>query len=142
MDNQEIRKAGLKVTLPRVKILELLEKSAQRHVSAEDVYKLLLENDEEIGLATVYRVLTQFEAAGLVTRHNFEGGHAVFELDRGEHHDHIVCMNCGKVEEFMDATIEKRQKEIAEERGFEMDEHSLIIYGRCMDPKCPGRSRD
>ncbi|MDJ0806549.1 MAG: ferric iron uptake transcriptional regulator [Gammaproteobacteria bacterium] len=141
MDNQEIRKAGLKVTLPRVKILELLEKSQQRHVSAEDVYRMLLDKDEEIGLATVYRVLTQFEAAGLVTRHNFEGGHAVFELDRGEHHDHIVCMTCGKVEEFMDATIEKRQREIAEEHGFEMDDHSLIIYGRCQDPKCPGRAK-
>lgn len=141
MDNQEIRKAGLKVTLPRVKILELLESSAQRHVSAEDVYKILLENDEEIGLATVYRVLTQFEAAGLVTRHNFEGGHAVFELDRGEHHDHIVCITCGKVEEFMDAVIEKRQKEIAEAHGFEMDDHSLIIYGRCKNPQCPGRGK-
>ena len=139
MDNQEIRKAGLKVTLPRVKILELLEHSQQRHVSAEDVYKMLLENDEEIGLATVYRVLTQFEAAGLVTRHNFEGGHAVFELDRGEHHDHIVCVTCGKVEEFMDETIEKRQQEIAKNHGFEMDDHSLIIYGRCLDPDCPGK---
>ena len=142
MDNQEIRKAGLKVTLPRVKILELLEHSAQRHVSAEDVYKMLLENDEEIGLATVYRVLTQFEAAGLVTRHNFEGGHAVFELDRGEHHDHIVCVSCGKVEEFIDQTIEKRQQEIAEEHNFEMVDHSLIIYGRCKDPKCRGRQQD
>jgi Fur family ferric uptake transcriptional regulator len=131
MDNQEIRNAGLKVTLPRVKILELLENSSQRHVSAEDVYKLLLEKGEEIGLATVYRVLTQFEAAGLVVRHNFEGGHAVFELDRGKHHDHIVCVVCGKVEEFMDDTIEKRQKQVAEERGFDMVEHSLIIYGRC-----------
>lgn len=131
MDNQEIRNAGLKVTLPRVKILELLENSSQRHVSAEDVYKLLLEKGEVIGLATVYRVLTQFEAAGLVVRHNFEGGHAVFELDRGKHHDHIVCVVCGKVEEFMDDTIEKRQKEVAQERGFEMVEHSLIIYGRC-----------
>jgi Fur family ferric uptake transcriptional regulator len=142
LDNQEIRKAGLKVTLPRVKILELLEHSAQRHVSAEDVYKMLLENDEEIGLATVYRVLTQFEAAGLVTRHNFEGGHAVFELDRGEHHDHIVCVSCGKVEEFIDQTIEKRQQEIAEEHNFEMVDHSLIIYGRCKDPKCRGRQQD
>lgn len=141
MDNQEIRKAGLKVTLPRVKILELLEKSKQRHVSAEDVYKMLLENDEEIGLATVYRVLTQFESAGLVVRHNFEGGHAVFELDRGGHHDHIVCVNCGKVEEFMDDTIEKRQQEIAKERGYAMDDHSLIIYGRCQDPNCPGKKR-
>jgi Fur family transcriptional regulator, ferric uptake regulator len=131
MDNQEIRNAGLKVTLPRVKILELLENSDQRHVSAEDVYKLLLEKGEEIGLATVYRVLTQFEAAGLVVRHNFEGGHAVFELDRGKHHDHIVCVVCGKVEEFMDDIIEKRQQEIARQRGFEMVEHSLIIYGRC-----------
>ncbi|MCU7844714.1 MAG: ferric iron uptake transcriptional regulator [Candidatus Thiodiazotropha sp. (ex Monitilora ramsayi)] len=131
MDNQEIRNAGLKVTLPRVKILELLENSTQRHVSAEDVYKLLLDKGEEIGLATVYRVLTQFEAAGLVARHNFEGGHAVFELDRGEHHDHIVCVVCGKVEEFMDATIEQRQREVAQERGFEMADHSLIIYGRC-----------
>ncbi len=139
MDNQEIRKAGLKVTLPRVKILELLEASVPRHVSAEDVYKMLLEKGEEIGLATVYRVLTQFEAAGLVTRHNFEGGHAVFELDRGEHHDHIVCVLCGKVEEFMDATIEERQKEIAAEHGFEMEDHSLIIYGRCNNPSCPGR---
>ncbi|RDH84329.1 MAG: ferric iron uptake transcriptional regulator [endosymbiont of Escarpia spicata] len=139
MDNQEIRKAGLKVTLPRVKILELLEASVPRHVSAEDVYKMLLEKGEEIGLATVYRVLTQFETAGLVTRHNFEGGHAVFELDRGEHHDHIVCVLCGKVEEFMDATIEERQKEIAAEHGFEMEDHSLIIYGRCNNPSCPGR---
>ncbi len=139
MDNQEIRKAGLKVTLPRVKILELLEASVPRHVSAEDVYKMLLEKGEEIGLATVYRVLTQFETAGLVTRHNFEGGHAVFELDRGEHHDHIVCVLCGKVEEFMDATIEERQKEIAAEHGFEMEDHSLIIYGRCINPSCPGR---
>ncbi|MCU7853041.1 MAG: ferric iron uptake transcriptional regulator [Candidatus Thiodiazotropha sp. (ex Monitilora ramsayi)] len=135
MDNQEIRKAGLKVTLPRVKILELLENSTQRHVSAEDVYKLLIDKGEEIGLATVYRVLTQFEAAGLVTRHNFEGGHAVFELDRGEHHDHIVCVVCGKVEEFMDATIEQRQREVANERGFEMADHSLIIYGRCNEHK-------
>ena len=131
MDNQEIRKAGLKVTLPRVKILELLESSSQRHVSAEDVYKMLLDKGEEIGLATVYRVLTQFEAAGLVTRHNFEGGHAVFELDHGDHHDHIVCVVCGKVAEFMDATIEQRQREIAREHGFEMADHSLIIYGRC-----------
>lgn len=141
LDNHEIRKAGLKVTLPRVKILELLENSKRRHVSAEDVYKMLLENDEEIGLATVYRVLTQFEAAGLVARHNFEGGHAVFELERGEHHDHIVCVSCGKVEEFMDTTIEKRQQEIAEEHGFEMADHSLIIYGRCKDLKCPSRAK-
>ncbi|MET0070428.1 MAG: ferric iron uptake transcriptional regulator [Candidatus Thiodiazotropha sp.] len=136
MDNQDIRKAGLKVTHPRIKILELLENSSQRHVSAEDVYKMLLDNGEEIGLATVYRVLTQFETAGLVTRHNFEGGHAVFELDRGGHHDHMVCVVCGKVEEFIDATIEKRQREIAKSHGFEMVDHSLIIYGHCSNPKC------
>ncbi|MES9993632.1 MAG: ferric iron uptake transcriptional regulator [Candidatus Thiodiazotropha sp.] len=136
MDNQDIRKAGLKVTHPRIKILELLENSDQRHVSAEDVYKMLLDNGEEIGLATVYRVLTQFETAGLVTRHNFEGGHAVFELDRGSHHDHLVCVVCGKVEEFNDTTIEKRQREIAKKKGFEMVDHSLIIYGHCSNPKC------
>jgi Fur family ferric uptake transcriptional regulator len=136
MDNQDIRKAGLKVTLPRVKILELLENSDQRHVSAEDVYKMLLDKGDEIGLATVYRVLTQFEAAGLVTRHNFEGGHAVFELERGTHHDHLVCVVCGKVEEFVDNTIEKRQREIAKEHGFEIVDHSLIIYGHCANPKC------
>ncbi|PVV07641.1 MAG: ferric iron uptake transcriptional regulator [gamma proteobacterium symbiont of Ctena orbiculata] len=136
MDNQDIRKAGLKVTLPRVKILELLENCNQRHVSAEDVYKMLLDKGEEIGLATVYRVLTQFESAGLVTRHNFEGGHAVFELDRGGHHDHMVCVVCGKVEEFIDPTIEKRQREIAKQHGFEMVDHSLIIYGHCGNPKC------
>ncbi len=136
MDNQDIRNAGLKVTLPRVKILDLLESSTQRHVSAEDVYKMLLDKGEEIGLATVYRVLTQFEAAGLVTRHNFEGGHAVFELDRGGHHDHLVCVVCGKVEEFVDGVIEKRQREIAREHGFEIVDHSLIIYGHCSNPKC------
>ncbi|MEW8661769.1 MAG: ferric iron uptake transcriptional regulator [Candidatus Thiodiazotropha sp.] len=119
-----------------MKILELLENSSQRHVSAEDVYKMLLDNGEEIGLATVYRVLTQFETAGLVTRHNFEGGHAVFELDRGGHHDHMVCVVCGKVEEFIDPTIEKRQREIAKSHGFEMVDHSLIIYGHCSNPKC------
>lgn len=139
MDQEEIRNAGLKVTLPRVKILSLLENNDQRHVSAEDVYKLLIENGEEIGLATVYRVLTQFEAAGLVVRHNFEGGHAVFELDRGRHHDHIVCIDCGKVEEFMDSTIEKRQQEIANERGYELADHALTIYGRCKRPDCQGR---
>jgi Fur family ferric uptake transcriptional regulator len=141
MDNHEIRKAGLKVTLPRVKILELLESSDQRHVSAEDVYKMLLEQGEEIGLATVYRVLTQFEAAGLVTRHNFEGGHAVFELNRGDHHDHIVCIVCGKVAEFMDDVIEERQRQIAKEHGFEMVDHSLIIYGRCLEHGPEGENK-
>ncbi|MCU7880728.1 MAG: ferric iron uptake transcriptional regulator [Candidatus Thiodiazotropha sp. (ex Lucinoma aequizonata)] len=136
MDNKDIRKAGLKVTLPRIKILELLENNTQRHVGVEDVYKMLLDKGEEVGLATVYRVLTQFETAGLVTRHNFEGGHAVFELDQGGHHDHMVCLVCGKVEEFIDTTIEKRQREIAKEHGFEMVDHSLIIYGHCENPKC------
>lgn len=131
MNNQEIRQAGLKVTQPRIKILKLLECCDQRHVSAEDVYKMLLDQGEEIGMATVYRVLTQYEAAGLVTRHNFEGSHSVYELDRGEHHDHLVCIVCGKVVEFMDSTIEERQRQIAQEHGFEMADHSLIIYGRC-----------
>ena len=137
MENQDIRKAGLKVTLPRVKILEILENSEARHVSAEDVYKQLLANDEEIGLATVYRVLTQFEGAGLVERHQFDGGHSVFELNRGTHHDHIVCIRCGKVEEFVDESIEKRQREIATEKGFEIADHSLVIYGECKRENCP-----
>jgi Fur family ferric uptake transcriptional regulator len=139
MDQQIIRKAGLKVTLPRMKILEILEENAQRHMTAEDVYKELLARDEEIGLATVYRVLTQFEAAGLAERHHFEGGQAVFELNRGEHHDHIVCLSCGKVEEFVDETIEKCQAKIARKHGFNIADHSLILYGECTDPKCPNR---
>jgi len=137
VENQDIRKAGLKVTLPRVKILEILENSEARHVSAEDVYKQLLANDEEIGLATVYRVLTQFEGAGLVERHQFDGGHSVFELNRGTHHDHIVCIRCGRVEEFVDESIEKRQREIATEKGFEIADHSLVIYGECKKENCP-----
>ncbi len=137
MENQDIRKAGLKVTLPRVKILEILENSEARHVSAEDVYKQLLANDEEIGLATVYRVLTQFEGAGLVERHQFDGGHSVFELNRGTHHDHIVCIRCGKVEEFVDESIEKRQREIATQKGFAIADHSLVIYGECKKENCP-----
>lgn len=139
MENQEIRKAGLKVTLPRVKILEILENSEARHVSAEDVYKQLLANDEEIGLATVYRVLTQFEGAGLVERQQFDGGHSVFELNRGTHHDHIVCIRCGRVEEFVDEGIEKRQREIAKEKGFEIADHSLVIYGECKKENCPNK---
>lgn len=131
MNQTELKKAGLKITLPRVKILEILANSDDRHMSAEDVYKTLLEQSEEIGLATVYRVLTQFEAAGLVERHNFEGGHAVFELDQGHHHDHIVCMKCGKVVEFMDPTIERLQHEIADQNGFKLVDHSLTLYGVC-----------
>ncbi len=138
MNDQEIREAGLKVTVPRVKILQLLENSTERHVSAEDVYRMLLEANEDIGLATVYRVLTQFETAGLVDRHNFEDGYSVFELNSGTHHDHIVCIKCGKVEEFVDKTIEKRQTEIAKERGFEIGDHELVIYGKCTNPECSG----
>lgn len=136
MEDQEIRKAGLKVTVPRVKILELLENSPERHVSAEDVYKMLLAAGEDIGLATVYRVLTQFEAAGLVEKHHFEDGYSVFELNKGKHHDHIICVTCGRVAEFVDETIEKRQRIIAEELGFQISEHELVIYGKCLDKNC------
>ena len=132
---KELKEAGLKITLPRIKILQALENSEIQHVSAEDVYKILISADEEIGLATVYRVLTQFEQAGLVTRHNFEGSHAVFELSSEEHHDHIVCQRCGKVEEFSDDRIEKRQKEIAVELGFDLTDHNLNMYGLCANCK-------
>lgn len=131
VDNYELRKAGLKVTLPRVKILGILEASAGRHLSAEEVFQSLKDSGEDVGLATVYRVLTQFEDAGLVIRHNFEGGSAVFELDQGEHHDHMVCVKCGRVVEFVDEMIESRQKEIAKQHQFKMTDHSLIIYGVC-----------
>lgn len=127
-ENIELRKAGLKVTLPRVKIMQILDASEQRHMSAEDVYKALMEAGDDVGLATVYRVLTQFENAGLVIRHNFDGGHAVFELDDGEHHDHIVCVDSGEVFEFYDEKIEQRQQEIVEEMGYELVEHSLVLY--------------
>jgi Fur family ferric uptake transcriptional regulator len=127
---QELRKAGLKVTLPRLKILEILEGNRQRHLSAEDIYKELLDTGEDIGLATVYRVLTQFEAAGLVKRHNFEGGHSVFEMDEGEHHDHMVCVDTGDVIEFMNDEIERLQREIAREHGYELIDHSLVLYVR------------
>jgi len=125
---KELRQAGLKITLPRLKILEILEDSKLRHMSAEDIYKHLLQEGEDIGLATVYRVLTQFEAAGLVTRHNFEGGHSIFELDDGEHHDHMVVVESGEVIEFMSADIEKIQREIAQKHGFELLDHSLVLY--------------
>jgi Fur family transcriptional regulator, ferric uptake regulator len=137
MESQDLRKAGLKVTLPRLKILEMLEHSPTRHMSAEEIYRQLMETDEDIGLATVYRVLTQFESAGLVTRHHFEGGHAVFELERGHHHDHMVCVKCGHVDEFEDETIEKRQRERAEALGYRLIEHSLIMYGECQRKNCP-----
>lgn len=129
-ENQELRKAGLKVTLPRVKILQILEGAdpEDQHMSAEDVYRALLDAGEDVGLATVYRVLTQFETAGLVTRHNFETGHSVFELAKGEHHDHMVCMDSGEVIEFVDPVIEKRQHQLAEEHGYELVDHSLVLY--------------
>ena len=127
-DNAELKKVGLKVTLPRLKVLGLLEQAENHHMSAEDVYKALLESGDDVGLATVYRVLTQFEAAGLVLRHNFEGGHAVFELAQDEHHDHMVDTETGKVIEFCDPIIEKRQHEIAEEHGFELVDHNLTLY--------------
>ena len=129
MQSSDIKKAGLKVTLPRMKILDLLENSRERHLKAEDIYKMLLGADEDIALATVYRVLTQFEAAGLVTRHHFEGGHAIFEINDGEHHDHLVDIKTGKVVEFYDEIIENRQKEIAEQYGFNITEHTMILYG-------------
>jgi Fur family ferric uptake transcriptional regulator len=132
-ETQELKEAGLKITHPRIKILQLLESSEIRHVSAEDVYKLLVESGEEIGLATVYRVLTQFEDAGLATRLHFEGGHSVFELAQETHHDHMVCVKCGRVEEFSDSEIEARQVEIATRLGFELTDHDLNLYGMCPD---------
>jgi Fur family transcriptional regulator, ferric uptake regulator len=141
MEGKDLRKAGLKVTLPRLKILEILENSQTRHLSAEDIYRQLLESNEDIGLATVYRVLTQFEAASLVTRHHFEDGMAVFELNHGTHHDHIVCLDCGHVEEFMDSGIEDRQGSVAKKLGFEIRDHSLIIYGHCVRPTCVHRPK-
>jgi Fur family ferric uptake transcriptional regulator len=137
VESQDLRNAGLKVTLPRLKILEMLEHSPTRHLAAEEIYRQLMDGGEDIGLATVYRVLTQFEAAGLVTRHHFEGGHAVFELERGHHHDHIVCMQCGKVDEFEDETIENRQREKAQSLGYKLVEHNLIMYGECQRVNCP-----
>lgn len=130
MEGQELRKAGLKVTLPRVKILQQLEEAVERHMSAEDIYKALLESGADVGLATVYRVLTQFEQAGMVVRHNFEGGSAVFELATEEHHDHMVRVDTNEVIEFVDPVIEKRQYEIAEEHGFELVDHKLVLYVR------------
>jgi Fur family ferric uptake transcriptional regulator len=132
---QELRKAGLKITLPRLKILEILEVAEPRHMSAEDIYKELLNADEDIGLATVYRVLTQFAAAGLVTRHNFEGGHSVFELADGTHHDHMVCVDTGEVVEFISDDIERLQTEIARKHGFELLDHSLVLYVRPLAKK-------
>ena len=137
----DLRNAGLKATLPRLKIINVFEQSQQRHLTAEDVYRQLLADGLDVGLATVYRVLTQFEQAGLLMRHHFETGKAVFELNEGKHHDHLVCLQCGRVEEFYDADIEKRQNKIAHERGFEISEHALYLYADCTKPKCPHRGQ-
>jgi Fur family transcriptional regulator, ferric uptake regulator len=136
----DLKSSGLKATLPRLKILEIFQGSVVRHLSAEDVYKLLLAENLDVGLATVYRVLTQFEQAGLLSRNHFESGKAVFELNEGSHHDHLVCLDCGVVEEFFDDEIEKRQHRIAEERGFKLSEHALALYGNCVKDRCPHRS--
>ncbi len=135
----EIKNSGLKATLPRIKILEIFQKTAQRHMTAEDVYKALLVEGADIGLATVYRVLTQFEQAGLLSRNHFESGKAIFELNEGHHHDHLVCLTCGKVEEFYDPAIEERQHAIAADRGFQLQEHSLALYASCIKKDCPNR---
>jgi Fur family transcriptional regulator, ferric uptake regulator len=137
---QDLKTIGLKATVPRLKILELFENSNKRHLAAEDVYRLLMGDGVDIGLATVYRVLTQFEQAGLLQRHHFESGKAVFELNNSSHHDHLVCVQCGRVEEFMDAEIEKRQNKIAKERGFNIREHALYLYADCTKPNCPHRN--
>lgn len=136
MESGDLKKAGLKITLPRMKVLEILETSEKRHMSAEEVYRALITTGSEVGLATVYRVLTQFEAAGLVARHNFEGGQSVFELDSGKHHDHLVCVKCGRVEEFMDETIEQHQHTVAKNAGFKLVEHSLVLYVDCDNADC------
>ena len=137
--SQDLKSAGLKATLPRLKIINLFESSKVRHLTAEDVYRLLLNDGLDIGLATVYRVLTQFEQAGLLVRHHFESGKAVFELNQGTHHDHLVCVQCGRVEEFYDAEIEKRQADVARERGFAISEHALYLYADCTKTRCPHR---
>ncbi len=136
----ELKSSGLKATLPRIKILEVFQQTARRHMTAEDVYKSLLAEGADIGLATVYRVLMQFEQAGLLTRSNFESGKSVFELNQGQHHDHLVCLDCGRVEEFFDPEIEQRQRTIAVTRGFELQEHSLALYARCNKVGCPHRA--
>ncbi|MBI5257118.1 MAG: ferric iron uptake transcriptional regulator [Burkholderiales bacterium] len=135
----ELKSSGLKATLPRIKILEIFQRTAQRHMTAEDVFKVLLAEGADIGLATVYRVLMQFEQAGLLTRNHFESGKSVFELNEGQHHDHLVCMTCGRVEEFFDAEIEQRQRAVALARGFDLQEHSLALYAVCNKKDCPHR---
>jgi Fur family ferric uptake transcriptional regulator len=137
----ELKSSGLKATLPRIKILEVFQQAQRRHMTAEDVYRALLTDGSDIGLATVYRVLMQFEQAGLLTRSNFESGKAVFEINEGHHHDHLVCLDCGRVEEFFDAEIEQRQHAIAQTRGFDIQEHSLSLYARCVKADCNYRSK-
>lgn len=136
---EELKSSGLKATLPRIKILEVFQNTSRRHMTAEDVYKALLADGSDIGLATVYRVLMQFEQAGLLTRSNFESGKSVFELNEGQHHDHLVCLSCGRVEEFFDPEIESRQRAVAVARGFELQDHSLALYARCTKTDCPHR---
>lgn len=136
---EELQSSGLKATAPRLKILEVFQQAASRHLSAEDIYRHLLEKQSDIALATVYRVLQQFEQAGILARHHFESGKAVYEIDEGKHHDHLVCLDCGHVEEFYDAEIEARQKRIAESRGFQLQEHALALYATCLKTDCPHR---
>jgi Fur family ferric uptake transcriptional regulator len=137
----ELKSSGLKATLPRIKVLEIFQRATQRHMSAEDVFKVLLADGADVGLATVYRVLMQFEQAGILTRTHFETGKAVFELNEGKHHDHLVCVDCGRVEEFFDAEIEKRQRSIAQTRGFELHDHALALYAVCTKKNCPYKSK-
>jgi Fur family ferric uptake transcriptional regulator len=137
----ELKSSGLKATLPRIKILEVFQRTQRRHMTAEDVYKSLLTDGADVGLATVYRVLMQFEQAGLLTRSNFESGKSVFELNEGQHHDHLVCLSCGRVEEFFDPQIEQRQRAIASARGFELQDHSLALYANCTKPNCEFRGK-
>lgn len=139
--SDEIKNSGLKATLPRIRVLEVFQRSERRHLTAEDVFKALLAEDADIGLATVYRVLTQFEQAGLLCRNHFETGKSVFELNEGKHHDHLVCLSCGRVEEFYDEAIESRQHAIARERGFELQEHALSLYAVCAKKDCPNRAK-
>ena len=136
---EELKSSGLKATLPRIKILEVFQNSSQRHLTAEDVFKVLLAEGSDVGLATVYRVLMQFEQAGLLKRSHFESGKSVFELNEGQHHDHLVCLTCGRVEEFYDAQIEQRQRAVAQARGFEINDHSLSLYAVCIKKSCPHR---
>ena len=141
MQSEDLKDVGLKATQPRLKILNVLEQNRERHMSAEDVYRALMAAGDDLGLATIYRVLMQFESAGLVIRHHFAEGHAVFELDSGEHHDHILCLDCGKVTEFVDSTIERRQIRIATQHGFRLADHSLVLHGRCEQKDCAHRKR-